>query len=269
MEIHDDNALVIYTDGSCKNSPRRGGYAYLLVTSDENGKEVTHPYNPPGSLGATSNEMELKACIEALRLATSQHCPVQAESYEKIVIFTDSMYVLEGVPQAEYHWPRSDWLTRENEPVLNPELWQELVRLKKRARRVDFKKVKAHKTNPHNKLVDKLAKESADLADRQRPASRMVGRKTSSRKTEPRVVPMKGQTETIRIIVVRAIPGQPHHAYKYEVIGKDSPNFGAVDDAFAKNEVAALRRAHDYEVRFSESGRGRWIEEMVREIERE
>ena len=27
VELHDDNALVIYTDGSCLQKPRRGGYA--------------------------------------------------------------------------------------------------------------------------------------------------------------------------------------------------------------------------------------------------
>jgi hypothetical protein len=97
----------------------------------------------------------------------------------------------------------------------------------------------------------------------------MVGRKTSTQKTEPRIVPMRGQTETIRIVVVRPIPGQPHHAYKYEVVGEDSPNRGAVDDAFAKNDVAALRRAHIYEIRFSEEGSGRWIQEVVREIDRD
>jgi hypothetical protein len=79
---------------------------------------------------------------------------------------------------------------------------------------------------------------------------------------------MQGQTGVIRIVVVRPIPGRPHHAYKYEVVREDSPHFGAVDDAFATNEIA-MRRAHIYEVRFAEADRrGRWIEEVVREIER-
>lgn len=122
MEIHDDNALIIYTHGLCKNKPRRGGYAFILVAVDEAGQPVTHEYAPPGSLGATNNEMELKACIEALRLVTGVHCPIAVDSYDKIVLFTDSMYVLEGVPRAEHVWPKNNWLTRENEPVMSPEL---------------------------------------------------------------------------------------------------------------------------------------------------
>ena len=265
VEIHDDNALIIYTDGSCLPKPRRGGYAYLLVSVDAAGEEITFPYNPPGQLGATNNEMELEAVVEALRTVTGSASPVPRDSYDKIVFYCDSLYVVKHVYSAEFVWPKRDWLTSENEPVISPDRWQDLIRLKKRAGRVDFRHVKAHKTNPYNKLVDKLAKQSAELADRSRPA-RMVGRRTSSRKTEPQVVPMKGQVETIRVIVVRAISAR-RHSYKYEVVGEDSEQFGAVDDAFATNDIA-LRRNHIYEVRFSESGRGRWIEEMVAEVDR-
>jgi len=264
VERHDDGALIIYTDGSCLPKPRRGGFAYLLITEDDAGNEVTFPYSPPGRLGATIGEMELTAVIEALRTITGSASPVSLKNYNKVVIYADSLYVVDHVGAAETTWPRAGWLTRENEPVMNPDLWQELVRLKRRAGRVEIRHVKAHRKNPYNKQVDKLAKESANLVDRSRPV-RMVARKTSQRQTEPGVVPITGQIETIRIIVVRAISAR-HHAYKYEVIDEDSANFGAVDDAFARNEVAAMRRGRRYEVRFSEGKRGRWIEEVVAEV---
>lgn len=267
MEIHDDNALVIYTDGSCLPKPRRGGFAYRLITVDDTGDPVTFDYNPPGRLGTTNNEMELTAVVEALRKITGSLAPVNRGDYEKVVIYADSLYVVDNVYAAEFIWPKKGWITSEHEPVQNPDLWKELVRLKRRAGRVEFRHVKAHRKNPHNNAVDELAKQSAELADRTRPV-RMVGRKASPRKTEPGVVPMRGQVETIRIIVVRAISAY-HHSYKYEIVDKGSSNFGAVDDAFAKNETTALRRAHVYEVRFSESGQGRWIEEVVGEIDRE
>jgi ribonuclease HI len=271
MERHDDNALIIYTDGSCKPKPRRGGYAYVLLGEDEDGEEQLHEYSAPGSLGATNIEMEVMAAIEALRLATCSHCPVPRDTYSKIVIYSDSSVVVDGISWAESLWPRNGWLTQENEPVLNPELWKELVKLRRRAGRVEFRHVEAHKTNPYNKLADRLAKEAADLMLAQRPprSPKMVARKRSPRQTEPRVVPMKGQTEVIRIILVRAIRGQLHHAYKYEVVREGSPDFQAVDDAFALNDRVAMRRAHIYEVRFAEGDRGRWTEEVVREIERD
>jgi ribonuclease HI len=105
VERHDDNALIIYTDGSSLARPRRGGYAYRLVSVDPGGAEVIHDFNGPGFLGATNNEMELLACVEALKHITGRHSPVARESYDKVVIYTDSMYVHDGVPRAATVWP--------------------------------------------------------------------------------------------------------------------------------------------------------------------
>jgi ribonuclease HI len=268
MEHHDDNALVIYTDGSSLAKPRRGGFAFRFVFVDEAGEEVTHDFNSPGYLQATNNEMELMACIEALKCASGRRSPVPRSSFEKVVVYTDSMYVHDGVYQAEFVWPGRGWMTSEQEPVLSPDLWTDLVREKQRLGRVEFRKVKAHKTNPHNKAVDTLAKESAELANRKMLSPRTVRRKTSSRKTEPRGVLMRGQIETIKIITIRQIRGQRHHAYKYEVVDSESADFEAVDDAYALDGDVEMRPAHVYRVRFSESGRGRWLEEILEEIER-
>ena len=273
MEPHDDNALIIYTDGSCLAKPRRGGYAYRLVTIDQNGDEAVVDFGSPGSLGATNNQMELIACIEALKHVSSRHSPIPRSSYEKVVLYTDSMYVLDGIYPAEAVWPINGWLTQEGEPVHNRDLWSDLVREKQRFRRVEFRRVEGHRTNPHNKAVDKLAKGAARLVraggpvpKRQMPAPPIVRRRTSSRKTEPRSVAMRGQTETIRIVTARNIPGQQYHAYKYEVSRGDSPDFEAVDDAFALNGQVALRPGHTYEVLFARRGEGRWIREVIGEI---
>jgi hypothetical protein len=133
---------------------------------------------------------------------------------------------------------------------------------------VEFRKVKAHKTNPHNKAVDALAKESAELANQKMLSPRTVRRKASSRKTEPRGVRMRGQRETIKIVTVRQIRGQRHHAYKYEVVDPESADFEAVDDAYALDASVSMRPAHVYRVQFSESGRGRWIDTILEEIPR-
>lgn len=273
MERHDDNALIVYTDGSCLQEPRRGGFAYRLVTIDAIGEELTLDFNPPGYLGATNNEMELLACIEALKHLTARRPPVQPSAYEKIVIYTDSMYVLNGVNPAQYSWPTNGWLTGEGEPVLSPDLWKDLIRLKHLARRVEFRRVRGHKSNPHNKAVDLLAKDSARAAISARlPGRRMLGprevrRKIGSRNTEPRVVAMRGQLETIKIVVLREIAGRPHHAYKYEIVGDSSPDRGAVDEAFAEDGRVEMKAGHFYEVRFADAGAGRWIDEVIREID--
>lgn len=273
VERHDDNAVIVYTDGSCLQKPRRGGFAYRFVTVDERGEEMTIDFNPPGYLGATNNEMELLACIEALKQLAGRRSPVPRSAYEKVVVYTDSMYVLNGIAPAQSSWPANGWLTREGGPVLSPDLWKELVRQKQLVGRVEFRRVQAHKTNPHNKAVDELAKESARAAvssrlpSRTMLAPREVRRKTSPRKTEPRVVTMRGQVETIRIVVLRQIAGQPHHAYKYEVVADGSDDLAAVDEAFAEDRRVEMKAGHVYEVRFRDAA-GRWIDEIIREIDR-
>ena len=60
--------LKIYTDGSSLSHPRIGGFAFKFVFLDEvSGNEITKDFEYKGIKGATNNQMELKACIEALK----------------------------------------------------------------------------------------------------------------------------------------------------------------------------------------------------------
>jgi ribonuclease HI len=152
MEQHDDNALIIYTDGSMLPRPRRGGFAFRVLWTDADGYEQHEDYAPEGQLGATNNEIELKACVEALRLVTGRRSPVPRDAYRKIVVYVDSAYICNHIGTAQTTWPETGWMGRSGEPVLNADLWQELIRFKQKAGRVDFRKVKAHqrkdKRNP-------------------------------------------------------------------------------------------------------------------------
>jgi ribonuclease HI len=273
-EYHDEDALIIYTDGSMLSKPRRaGGYAFRLIWVGTDGHECYDDNSPDGELGATSNEMELTACVEALRLMTGRRPPVPPEAYRKIVFFVDSAYVHNHIGTAETAWPRDGWINRAGEPVLNGDLWKELVRLKRKAGRVEFRKVKAHqrkeKRNPHNHEVDRLAKDSARRAQKKAEGAPLVTRKTSSGKTVAGSVPMEGQIETIRIVSEKRVPRRRPLTtqYKYEVVRPDSASFGLVDDAFAEDTIGLLRRNGLYDVRFASSTErpGRWIEEIVKD----
>jgi RNase H len=76
IERLDENAINIYTDGSSKQKPRRGGYAFIYVTVDADGEEVVDERSPDGSLGSNNQEMELKAVVEALKLLSTVGSPV-------------------------------------------------------------------------------------------------------------------------------------------------------------------------------------------------
>lgn len=87
----DEDALNIYTDGSCLPSPRRGGIGVVFIWVNSAGHEETLEISKPGYKGETIGRMELLACIEALKEA--QNLPSYCD-YEKITIYSDSQYVV-------------------------------------------------------------------------------------------------------------------------------------------------------------------------------
>jgi ribonuclease HI len=113
VEQLEEKALNIYTDGSCYASPRVGGVGYLFVSLDDRGNPQIHEECPPGWRSATNNQMELQACIEALGLALGRRSPVDVAEFDKIVIRTDSQYVVNNFDKAKFEWPGTRWTTRD------------------------------------------------------------------------------------------------------------------------------------------------------------
>lgn len=262
----DENALNIYTDGSCYPSPRVGGVGFLFITVDQNGYEVFHEESPPGWKGATNQQMELQACIEALSLVTGKRSQFDLSTFRKVVIHADSMYVVENFYEAMFEWPRNGWKTKSGAPVLNTPQWKELIRLVKRVGlRVEIVWVKGHKNDPHNKLVDKLAKKSARNATSKSLGPQRVRRKKSPRMVELGSVGMEGQVNTIRIVTDRYLPS-PHRCYyyTYEVTDRESRYYQCVDKATSDIMLSA---GHTYVVRFNDNRKNPRIEEMLVEID--
>lgn len=134
-------------------SPRRGGLAGLFLLINEDGKEETHSLPPSAYSSATNNQMELEACVQALRLATSQQPPFERSRYRKIVIRTDSEYVASNYDTAVFTWSRNGWRKKSGAPVDNAGQWKELVGLIRRSDRqgkpVKIKWVPGKKSPPH------------------------------------------------------------------------------------------------------------------------
>lgn len=134
--------IEIYTDGSCLGNPGHGGWAVLIF---HNGKEVTLKGNEPDT---TNNRMEMMAIIKALTWIREKsgltHDDLQ--NY-KIILHSDSNLLIQTLNQG---WKRK----------ANTDLWAELDRLRAWLN-IDWNWVKAHHTNSHNNLVDKLAQSEA------------------------------------------------------------------------------------------------------------
>lgn len=138
----DNKKIIIYTDGACSGNPGKGGWGAILkygnLTKEISGySELT-----------TNNKMELQAVIEALRSIKKQY---------DIEIFTDSIYVKDGITKWINSWKKNNWRTSKKEMVKNKELWIELDELTKKYN-INWNWVKGHATDEINNRVDELAR---------------------------------------------------------------------------------------------------------------
>jgi ribonuclease HI len=250
VEYLDERDLNVYIDGSSLSSPRRGGVGILFITEGPDGQWLETPYDVAGFAGATNNQMELQACIEALQALARGRVPLNAASYRKVVFWTDSRYLVEGYDSACFAWPRTRWLTSDGNPVANTRLWKELLRLAARVGRpVEFRWVKGHKDSFFNKRADKLAKASAKSPALRGPLdARKIRRKKTTEKVQRGSVEMLGQQMTIRLFEEVDQSEQALVRFKYEVMTQRSQYFGKVDYIWAERGTP-LRAGHIYRVR--------------------
>jgi ribonuclease HI len=231
-----EDALNIFTDGSSFSSPRVGGVGIRIVTVNEAGHEVIEDFPMTGYRGATNNQMELFACVCGLREAATHP---RVNSYNRICIFTDSRYVVDNFNNALFGWPKQRWMTYSGTPVLNANLWKDLIReVKNHApRRVAIQWIKGHAKNVHNRAVDKLAKASAKIALNPPLSVVSVRRKQTSQSSEIGSIEMRGQRLVIRIVTCEYLRVQRPNKYKYEVLSKGSKYFGKIDLIYSTHDL--------------------------------
>lgn len=134
--------VSIYTDGACSGNPGPGGWgAILKVDSFES--ELCG-----GELKTTNNRMEMIAAVQALK-SLPRRC--------KVTLFTDSMYLRDGVTRWMINWKRNGWLTADKKPVKNQDIWQELDQLLTK-HEIQWQWVKGHAGHPENERADALAR---------------------------------------------------------------------------------------------------------------
>jgi ribonuclease HI len=138
-----NEAVQIYTDGACSGNPGPGGWGAILIWGDHR-KELKG-----GEQLTTNNRMELMAAIAALEAMKKS---VSAD------LFTDSVYVRNGITSWIHGWKRNGWRTADKKPVKNVELWQRLE-LALASHQVRWHWVKGHAGHPENERADELSRE--------------------------------------------------------------------------------------------------------------
>ena len=138
--------VEIFTDGACKGNPGPGGWGVVL-RSGVHEKELSG-----GETLTTNNRMELLAAIRGLEALKKP---------SRVQLYTDSIYVRDGITKWIHAWRRNGWRTADRKPVKNAELWQELIDAAA-PHRVEWHWVKGHAGHPENERADRLACDAAN-----------------------------------------------------------------------------------------------------------
>ncbi len=135
--------VIMYTDGACSGNPGPGGYGIVLMYN-EHKKEIKKGFKK-----TTNNRMELMAVVDGLNML-KESCNVE--------IYSDSKYVVDAINKGWLNgWVTKNWVRGKNNPVLNSDLWKQLVPLLSK-HEVEFIWVKGHANNFYNERCDELAR---------------------------------------------------------------------------------------------------------------
>jgi ribonuclease HI len=135
--------VIVFTDGACKNNQGLGGWAALLLFNQSTTILELAGYAEQ----STNNRMELLSVIQALRSIS----PLQT-----IKIFSDSRYVVDGINKWMAGWEKMAWLTSEEEPIKNCDLW---LKIATKIQDFEYKveHISGHNRNWFNERVNGLA----------------------------------------------------------------------------------------------------------------
>ena len=138
--------INLYTDGSAKGNPGKGGYGVVLKAGNHY-KEISQGYRH-----TTNNRMELLAVIVGLEHLKSNKSDV--------VVFSESKYVVDSVEKKwVYQWQKKGFKGKKN-----ADLWKRFLLIYQK-HNVSFQWVKGHAGHPENEKCDLLAVEASDFKE--------------------------------------------------------------------------------------------------------
>ncbi len=148
--------ILIFTDGSSRGNPGRGGWGTIIILPDQTSENKSSKFmvRELGSreIQTTNNRMELMAVLEALKsISAGTEC----------TIVTDSKYVLDGMTSWVFAWQKKKWITSDKKPVANQDLWKALL-VASDGKKISWHRVDGHQGVVGNERCDEIATSFAD-----------------------------------------------------------------------------------------------------------
>ena len=161
------NEILVFTDGSTLNNQekgnRKGGIGVFFGDNDPRNLSVSLEETEDNKV--TNQVAELLACIKAVEKID--------DTTKKIIIYTDSMYIVNMMNSWAINWEKNNWKKSDGKPVLNIDLVKLLYQYNNNYN-IEFRHVKSHTREPDKKdpkynlwygnmNADKLAVKAANL----------------------------------------------------------------------------------------------------------
>ncbi len=140
--------IEIYTDGSCNQAAKTGGWAYILLQD-----KIIKSKNSGSEIMTTNNKCEMLAVINAFVELDTMELP----DLFTVSIYCDSAYVVNAFADNWIGlWMNNGWLTSDKKPVLNKDLWERLIYFIKKYKAA-FVQIR-RRSNDYAVQVDNMAK---------------------------------------------------------------------------------------------------------------
>jgi len=253
---NDPYALKLYIDGSCYKNPGGAGAYACIAQFPESWNREDELVFQDGFSETSNNRMELSACIRAFEYVAEHG---QAFAVERVMIFTDSLYVYDNYKQAG-EWRKNDWKNRYGKPIENPDLWKRFLSVRSKVNVRTEIHWKKGKKSPILKAVDRAAKEAAKnprKIDRGFRGGKVARSKVLGGSSSMYVA--NGQCVTIRVYR-SGIIGKTDHKITFDVFDDGVASYVQKCHAYADVAIASqLHRQHCYRVRFN-------AEELIAEL---
>ncbi len=148
--------ITIFTDGSSRGNPGPGGWGSVVVSDTEVAELGGYESD------TTNNRMEIMAAIMGLRKASESIGEIPNSS--EIIVYTDSMYLINGITKWVKGWQAKGWVTMQKQPVVNRDLWEQLIAATA-GNKISWKQVGGHVGTVGNERCDEIATKFADKED--------------------------------------------------------------------------------------------------------
>jgi len=156
-QVTGDGFTEVYTDGACPNNGRGGARAGVGVYWGDH-----HPLNYSSRVEGdmqTNNVAEIQAAVVAVRQAVTA-------GRDKLLIHTDSEYLINCVTKWMQGWKKKGWKTASGQVAKNKDDLEKLDKLilANKGLVIRWNHVRGHSNIPGNEAADRLAVAGANMA---------------------------------------------------------------------------------------------------------